>query len=241
MRSPARRRKSWTGQGSGAPVPDDGDGMESGHGPEPDLAKALSCKGRSFRQSQDDEPLLQPVDVRQHPFIVSCGIPDPYAALRQQPGYGHNDEDEARRHHDQSHRRIVEEPERLETLVSECLCHQNVGRGADEGRQSTQEARVREWKKKPRGWDSGLFREVHDDGQEDRRYAHVVHEGGRHAGGRHDDQDDAGLASAGKAYDLPPDQAGNAGVGESPAQHEHGPDGHDGRIGEPGERRGRFD
>ena len=229
------------GRGSGSPVPDDGDGLKSGHGPEPDLAEALSSEGRGLGQSQDHEPLVQPIDVRKHPFIVSSGTLDPYAALRQQPGDGHEDEDEARRHHEQSHRRVVEESERFETLVAERLRYQNVGRGADEGGQSTQEARVREGQKKPRGRDPGLLREIHDDGQEDRRHAHVVHEGRRHAGGRHDHQDDAGLASARKAYDLAPDQVGYSGVRESAAQHEDGPDGHVGRIGEPGKRRGRFD
>ena len=230
-----------TGRGSRPSVADDGDGLKSGHGSEPDFTEAPSRQGRSLGQSQDHEPLVQPVDVRQHPFIVSSGTLDPYAALRQQPGDGHEDEDESRRHHEQSHRRVVEEPERLETLVAERLRYQDVGRGADEGGQSTQKARVREGQKKPRWRDSGLFREIHDDGQKDRRHAHVVHEGGRHPGGRHDDQNDAGLASARKAYDLSPDQVGNAGVREPSAQHEDGPDGHNRRIGEPGERRGRFD
>ena len=230
-----------TGGGSGAPVTDDGDGLKSGHGPEPDFTEALSCKGRGLGQPQDDEPLIQPVDVRQHPFIVSSGTLDPDAALRQQSGDGNEDEHEARRHHHQSYRRVVEESERLETLVSERLCDQNVGWGADEGGQSAQEARVSEWQKKPGGRDSGLSREVHDDGQEDRCHAHVVHEGGRHAGGRHDDQDDAGLASPRKAYDLPPDHVGDAGVRESPAQHENGPDRDNGRIGKPGECLGRLD
>ena len=132
--------------------------------------------------------------------------------------------------------REVEQPEGCFAGLLQRTADQQVGRCTDHCRQPTEQAAVGQRHEQFGSRDLGSPGYLDDHRQHQRGHADVVHERREHAGCQHDDHGHCPPAGARKPEHGTPDDVGDAGSRQAVAQNEHGPDGDDGAIGEPGHR-----
>jgi hypothetical protein len=129
----------------------------------------------------------------------------------------------------------LEEAQAIADLARRGIGHQQVGRGADQGRHAAEDAHVGQRHEDPARPGAGAVRKRRHDGYEDHDDRRVVHEGAGYR--RHEQQKQQGGLPRPPPLGNDPDRQllQRAGLVQRLADHQQRQDGDQGRVGEAGQ------